>query len=434
MRPITASVFELPDRLAAKADPALIAADEQHFAVIAETLDKTIADLSDRRDLALREPGGPGQEAMDRDLEIHRLTARLSLLRRFGLDLCLGRVVPAGGDEPVYIGRLGLSDDEGRPLLIDWRSPAAEPFFGATHANPMGLLSRRRYRWSRGRISDYWDEVFTDEALELTCALDDDSTFIASLGSSRTSRMRDVLATIQTDQDAIIRAGSRARSSSTAAPVPARPSSPCTAPPTSSTPIRASAAAAAACCSSARIRRICRTSTTSFPASARTACRSAPCVTSVAEGAAAAEERDPDAARLKSAVRLTTALERAAELYEVPPTEGLIVETPWLDVWLSDPDWAEAFASAEPGSAHNDARDQVWETLLDILVDKRERGVPAALFRRALAQNEELAHEFGRAWPLLDPSAPRRRAVDLARVPAAMRAVAQRRRRARAAA
>ena len=98
---------------------------------------------------------------MDRDLEIHRLTARLRTLRRFGLDLCLGHMVGADDPEPVYVGRLGLTDSAGRRLLLDWRSPAAEPFFGATHANPMGLASRRRYRWTRGRISDYWDEVFT---------------------------------------------------------------------------------------------------------------------------------------------------------------------------------------------------------------------------------------------------------------------------------
>ena len=146
---------------------------------------------------------------MDRDLEVHRLTARLRTLRRFSLDLCLGRIVGADGAEPVYIGRLGLTDRAGRRLLVDWRSPAAEPFFGATHANPMGLASRRRYRWTRGRISDYWDEVFTPDGLEGHAALDDQSAFIASLGGSRSGRMRDVLGTIQADQDAIIRAGSR---------------------------------------------------------------------------------------------------------------------------------------------------------------------------------------------------------------------------------
>ena len=141
-------------------------------------------------------------------MEIHRLTARLRVLRRFGLDLCLGRIVSADRPEPVYIGRLGLTDRAGRRLLIDWRSPAAEPFFGATHANPMGLASRRRYRWTRGRVSDYWDEVFTFEGLEGNAALDDQSAFIASLGASRSARMRDVLGTVAADQDVIIRAGS----------------------------------------------------------------------------------------------------------------------------------------------------------------------------------------------------------------------------------
>lgn len=206
---LSTSAFDLPERLAAKADPALIADDEKHFAAIAESLEELIADLTERLGVALKAPGGIGQKAMDRDQEVHRLSARLRTVRRFGLDLCLGRVVRDDEPEPVYVGRLGLTDSDGRRLMVDWRSPAAEPFFGATHANPMGLVSRRRYRWARGRINDYWDEVFTPDGLEGHAALDDQSAFIASLGGNRSDRMRDVLGTIQSDQDAIIRAGSR---------------------------------------------------------------------------------------------------------------------------------------------------------------------------------------------------------------------------------
>ena len=146
MTSLPTSAFDLPDHLTAKAHPALISTDEQHFAAIATSLDQSIADLSDRLDAERKAPGGIGQEALDRDLEIHRLTARLRTLRRFGLDLCLGRIVHTDGAEPTYVGRLGLTDSTGRRLLLDWRSPAAEPFFGATHGNPMGLASRRRYR------------------------------------------------------------------------------------------------------------------------------------------------------------------------------------------------------------------------------------------------------------------------------------------------
>ena len=103
MNPVTTSVFDLPDHLAAKADPALIAGDEQHFAAIAESLGQSIAELSDRLDAERRAPGGAGQAAMDRDMEIHRLTARLRVLRRFGVDLCLGHIVRADEPEPVFM-------------------------------------------------------------------------------------------------------------------------------------------------------------------------------------------------------------------------------------------------------------------------------------------------------------------------------------------
>ncbi len=208
MTSVSTCHFDLPDHLAAKADPVLIAQDEQHFSAMAERLERTVADLDDRLAVARTSAGESSTEALERDQEIHRLSARLRMLRRFSLDLCLGRIVAEDG-EALYIGRLGLTDGAGHRLLVDWRSPAAEPFFGATHGNPMGLASRRRYRWTGGRVTDYWDEVFTADGLEGHAALDDQSVFIATLGSSRSEHMRDVLSTIQADQDAIIRAGSR---------------------------------------------------------------------------------------------------------------------------------------------------------------------------------------------------------------------------------
>jgi hypothetical protein len=404
VNPLSTSAFNLPGRLAAKADPALIAGDEQHFAAIANSLEESIADLSGRLDTELRGPGGIGQKAMDRDLEVHRLAARLRVLSRFGLDLCLGRAVSAGHSEPVYVGRLGLTDSAGRRLLVDWRSPAAEPFFGATHANPMGLASRRRYRWTGGRISDYWDEVFTADGLEGHAALDDQSAFIASLGSSRSPRMRDVLGTIQADQDAIIRAGSRG-----ALVVEGGPGTGKT--------VVALHRSAYLLYSDPRLGH--RRGGVLFigphqpylayvgdvlPSLGEEGVQTATLRDLVPEGAAAAAEADPDVARLKSSADLVQAIETAVRFYENPPTKGMTVETPWSGIWLSADDWAEALDAPDPGTPHNEAREQIWAELLATLMDSRGDDVPADLLRKSLLQNRELRTALNRAWPLIEPA------------------------------
>ena len=92
MSPVT-TAFQLPERLAAKADPRLIDADERHLASIADCIAEQVAEVSARLDELRLAPGRRGRQALDRDLEIHRLTARLRTLQRFGVDLCLGRIV-----------------------------------------------------------------------------------------------------------------------------------------------------------------------------------------------------------------------------------------------------------------------------------------------------------------------------------------------------
>src|SRR5690349_14910273 len=401
---LTHQAFDLPDHLAAKADPALVAADEEHFARIAASLEETIADLSDRLDDERKNPGGAGQEAMDRDNEVHRLTARLRALRRFTLDLCLGRIVAHGAAEPTYIGRLGLTDRAGRRLLVDWRSPAAEPFFGATHGNPMGLASRRRYRWTRGRVTDFWDEVFTPAGLEGHAALDDQSAFIASLGSSRSARMRDVLSTIQADQDVIVRAGSRG-----ALVVDGGPGTGKT--------VVALHRTAYLLYADPRLGH--RRGGVLFvgphqpylayvsdvlPSLGEEGVQTCTLRDLLPEGAPAEAEKDPEVARLKSSADMVRAIEPAVRFYEKPPAKPMTVETPWSDIWLSADDWAEAFESPEPGTPHNEARGQIWDQLITILADKHEGDAPEHQLRRSLMQNEELRTAFSRAWPILEPA------------------------------
>jgi DNA helicase IV len=406
---LTSSAFALPEHLTAKADPALIDGDEQHFSLLAESLDHSIADLAERLDVERKAPGGAYQQALDRDLEIHRLSSRLRTLRRFSLDLCLGRMVGDDGSEPIYVGRLGLTDSAGRRLLVDWRSPAAEPFFGATHASPMGLVSRRRYRWTGGRITDYWDEVFTPEGLEGHAALDDQSAFIASLGGSRSNRMRDVLGTIQADQDAVIRAGSRG-----ALVVDGGPG-------TGKTVVALHRAAYLLYADPrlgegrggvlvvgphqpylAYVGDV-------LPSLGEDGVRTATLRDFLPEGADAPQEHDLEVARLKASADMVRAIEPAVALYEEPPTQGMEVTTPWADVWLSPHDWVEAFESLEPGVPHNEGRDRVWEELVTILLDKHEsdetdEDVSEDLVRRAFAQNDGLVDAFARAWPLVDPT------------------------------
>ena len=407
--PAEGSAFELAENLESKAEPRLIAADEEHFAAISASLRETIAELEKRLDETRKAPGGEGQEALDRDLEIHRLTTRLRALRRFGLDLCLGHMVSADTGQALYVGRLGLTDSSGRRLLIDWRSPAAEPFFGATHANPMGLASRRRYRWTRGKISDYWDEIFTADGFEgHRASLDDQSAFIASLGSNRSPRMRDVLGTIQSDQDAVIRATSRG-----ALVVDGGPGTGKT--------VVALHRTAYLLYSDPRLghhrggvlfigphQPYLAYVSDVLPSLGEEGVQTCTLRDLLPEGATAPDETDPEIARLKATADMVRAIEPAVKLYEEPPTKPMTVETHWSDLWLSAADWAEAFGSADPNTPHNEARDQVWEELLTILLDKHQEeyeddDVSIDMVRKSLEQNEDLLDVFGGAWPLIEP-------------------------------
>ncbi|MDQ7993576.1 MAG: RNA polymerase recycling motor ATPase HelR [Propionicimonas sp.] len=396
------TVFALPERLAAKASPRLVGRDADHLALVADTVGQQVATLAAELDTLRRAPGGRGRGALDRDLEIHRLSGRLGVLRRFGRDLCLGRTVPADGSAPTYIGRIGVTDPAGEPLLVDWRAPAAEPYFAATAARPMGLASRRRYRWRAGRIVDYWDDAFVATG-EDEVALDDDSAFIASLGASRSPRMRDVLATIQADQDAAIRADSAG-----ALVVDGGPGTGKT--------VVALHRAAYLLYADPRLEghrggvlfigpheSYLGYVADVLPGLGEDGVQTCTLRDLVPEGAGAAAEPDPRVAALKTAAAMAAVVEPAVGLYEEAPRASVVVETAWSDVVLTPADWLEAFDAVDPGTPHNEARDEIWEALLEIAVDNGSgEGVPRDQLRRALAGHEELRDTFRRTWPILD--------------------------------
>ena len=373
---IGARIFDLPERLADKAGPALIASDEQHFQAVETCLQESIAALSEQLDARRRVRSGANLDAMERDQDIHRLTARLRTLRRFGLDVCLGRMVdtdPTNGG-PVYIGRTGLTDGAGRRLLVDWRSPAAAPFFAATTAHPLGLASRRRYRWTKGRITDYWDEVLSPGAITGPVALDDDSAFLAGLGSSRSPRMRDVLGTLQADQDAIIRAGSRG-----ALVVDGGPG-------TGKTVVALHRCAYLLYADPHVHRRrggmllvgphgpYLSYIADVLPGLGEEGVQMCTLQDLVAEGAAVVGEPDPQVARLKASIEMVRAIDTAVRFHEQPPTGTTVISTPWSELEIQDADWSAAFAAAEPGTSHNEARTQVRDELVDQLLARMHRG------------------------------------------------------------
>jgi DNA helicase IV len=151
--------------------------------------------------------GGQGtrQNVGERDSFTEMYTQRLARLWSVENGLCFGRLDHADHTS-LYIGRIGLSDDEHR-LMIDWRAPVAQPFYRATPASPMGV-TRRRHLQTRARNVIGVD----DDLLDLAHLADDDratlngeAALLASLDAKRTGRMRDIVATIQAEQDRVIR-------------------------------------------------------------------------------------------------------------------------------------------------------------------------------------------------------------------------------------
>ena len=127
----------------------------------------------------------------------------------------------------------------------------------------------------------------------------------------------------------------------------------------------------------------------------------------------------------KAASNMVKAIEPAVRFYERPPAKPMTVETPWSDIWLSADDWAEAFEAPEPGTPHNQARGQIWDELIAILMDKHDGDAPEHQLRRSLMQNEDAAHDLQPGVAAARGGRPGRRPVVGTRLPAQVRSVAQ---------
>ncbi|WP_307810240.1 HelD family protein [Curtobacterium flaccumfaciens] len=154
--------------------------------------------------------GGNHQSRSERDAYARLYEDTVATLERVGDRLVFGRLEVAEPDNPDdtfrYIGRVGLRDAEHRPLLLDWRVPGASAFYQATAAHPMGMRSRRHLSLQGRRVVGVEDEVF-DAALydDERTHLQGEGALLAAVTAERTGRMTDIVATIQGEQDRIIR-------------------------------------------------------------------------------------------------------------------------------------------------------------------------------------------------------------------------------------
>jgi hypothetical protein len=120
--------------------------------------------------------------------------------------ICFGRLDTHEG-EAFHIGRLGVSDAEGDPMLVDWRAPIAEAFYRATPSDPRGMSRRRHIRMRGRQVVALDDEPLERETLdENDTALVGEAALLAALAAPRRGQMGDIVATIQAQQDEAIRA------------------------------------------------------------------------------------------------------------------------------------------------------------------------------------------------------------------------------------
>ncbi|HUQ39547.1 MAG TPA: ATP-binding domain-containing protein [Acidimicrobiales bacterium] len=169
-----------------------------------------LADMRARSQELLREALAQGGKGTPQAVEEREVMVRVSLQRLEQLDLgreslCFGRIDRTEGDT-FHIGRLAVASDGDSPLVVDWRAPVAEPFYRATGRHPLGLTLRRHFLTEGERLIDIEDERFSagDSGDELGLA--GSGALVAALERSRSGRMRDIVATVQREQDEVIRA------------------------------------------------------------------------------------------------------------------------------------------------------------------------------------------------------------------------------------
>ncbi|MET8250926.1 ATP-binding domain-containing protein [Micromonospora sp. NPDC005197] len=186
-----------------------IGREQEYVSMLYDRLDGLREQATHRLTAELRNTGGTLQDRSQRDSSVAMYADQVEQFSAVENGLCFGRL-DGDDDSRRYIGRIGIFDTSGDydPLLMDWRAPAARPFYLATAANPQGVRRRRHLRTRQRKVTGLNDEVLDIDSAspggheELT----GEASLLAALNAGRTGRMRDIVETIQAEQDGIIRA------------------------------------------------------------------------------------------------------------------------------------------------------------------------------------------------------------------------------------
>ncbi|MDP1819371.1 MAG: AAA family ATPase [Acidimicrobiales bacterium] len=194
-----------------------LSAEQAHIDRAYESLERSRVEATKLRSMVEVGRGGTEQARWEREMIEGNIAQRLASLQLGDASLVFGRIdtTKSEGGDSFYIGRLAVADERREPLVVDWRAPVAEPFYRATGRQPMGLVRRRHFATRGRQLLAIEDELFGEGAGMLGGGLSvvdagreirGQSTLIAALEEVRTGRLTDIVATIQGEQDEIIRA------------------------------------------------------------------------------------------------------------------------------------------------------------------------------------------------------------------------------------
>lgn len=181
--------------------------EQQHLDASYKVLDQKLAEARAK----LLEVGqlrtSHAQNRLEGEAMQQHLVSRIAAISAAERRLCFGRLDTCTG-ESLYVGRIGLSDDDQLRLQLDWRAPAAAPFYQASARTPLGLVRRRHLSTDQRLVTSITDDVFDQDAVEASddpAVLSGDSALLQALGRARTGKMHEIVETIQAEQDAVIR-------------------------------------------------------------------------------------------------------------------------------------------------------------------------------------------------------------------------------------